>query len=524
MGNHKSTVSIKQKIVTLVIAVSVLASLSALVLSIKNIKEELLKENLAKVTTITDIVYDILNSYKLRADKKELTLAQAQQLALQEVRAIRYDGENYIWINNYNNKMLAHPIKEGDDISAISDKNGIKFFYDGSELAKARGTGSVKYNWVKNGQDPKKVYPKISFFRSFPDWQWVIGTGVYIDEIDNIVFNVSLQILVGTLIIIAIIIIAVLATIVKDIVNTMTKITNGLGVTSHEITSASNQLEVASIRLAEATTEQASAIQETSATLEETTSMVKQNNQNTAEAAKLAKLSKVCADNSNHDMVEMMSAMEEIKKSSGDISKIIKVIDDIAFQTNILALNAAVEAARAGDAGKGFAVVAEEVRNLAQRSTQAAKDTTGIIESNISLSGKGATIAQTVYDSINEIDIQSTKVSELLDEIAVATNEQTQGVEQIQKAISQIESVLQSNAQTADESAVASEELLNQTVNMNNMVDNLIELVNGSKDGSSQTAYATPSKLTNSRGSQSRLTTTKTKKPSAEDIIPLNDF
>lgn len=507
----KKVVSIKQKIITLVIAVAILASLGALGLSIKNIKSQLLHENVSKIETITQVVYDILSTYKHRVDAKELSLEQAQKMALQDVRAIRYEGENYVWINNYDNMMLVHPIKEGHDISTISDKNGIKFFYDGSNIAKAKGIGTVEYHWVKNGQDPSKVYPKISFFRSFPDWGWVIGTGVYIDEIDSILLNVSLQILIGTIVLTGIIIVGVLFTIVKDLVSSLTNITEGIGSSSDFITSASNQLKTTSLKLAEATTEQAAAIQETSATLEETTSMVRQNNQNTIEAAKLAKQSKDCADTSSEGMTEMLGAMTEIKKSSDEISKIIKVIDDIAFQTNILALNAAVEAARAGDAGKGFAVVAEEVRNLAQRSAQAAKDTTNIIESNIGLSDKGASIAKTVSESINEINTQSKKVSELLDEISVATNEQSQGVDQIRQAVLQIESVLQSNAHNADQSAMASEELLNQTTNMNDMISKLTEIVSGSNEDYVRQSYK-PSQIETRKPQERRLAAASTKK------------
>jgi len=193
----------------------------------------------------------------------------------------------------------------------------------------------------------------------------------------------------------------------------------------------------------------------------------------------LARQSKEYASKSNNEMQAMMLAMADLQKSSAEISKIIKVIDEIAFQTNILSLNAAVEAARAGDAGKGFAVVAEEVRSLAQRSANAAKDTTVIIESNISVSEHGAQIAKTVQESIAEIDFQSKKVSELLDEISVATDEQAQGVNQINKAISQMEIVLASNAQTAEESSAASKALYAQTLTMNEIIANLEALVKG---------------------------------------------
>lgn len=245
------------------------------------------------------------------------------------------------------------------------------------------------------------------------------------------------------------------------------------------VASASVQLSAASQKLAEGSSEQAAAIQETSASIEESDSMVKQNTDNTQEAAVLAKKTKDFASKSNIEMSKMMDSMEELKKSSDDIAKIIKVIDEIAFQTNILALNAAVEAARAGDAGKGFAVVAEEVRNLAQKSAQATKDTSVIIDRNVFLSSQSAEATRLINDDIKEIDFQAQKVSELLDEIAVASKEQAQGIEQIDKAIQQMEQVLQANASTAEESASASRELSGQAVNVKEIVNTLLVMVEG---------------------------------------------
>ena len=254
---------------------------------------------------------------------------------------------------------------------------------------------------------------------------------------------------------------------------------DSLNIGTDEVSTASSQVSAASQQLAEGTSEQAAAIQETSSTLEETSSMVHQNRENTQQAATLARQANQYAHKSNSEMANMMRSMSELKSSSNEIAKIIKVIDEIAFQTNILSLNAAVEAARAGDAGKGFAVVAEEVRNLAQRSAQAAKDTAVIIESNISLSDSGVDIAQNVRASVESIEEQAKKVSELLDEISVATNEQAQGVDQINKAVSQMEVVLGSNARTAEEAAAASRTLEDQAVNVKEIVNSLVVLVDG---------------------------------------------
>lgn len=474
-----SKMSIKKKIVTLVVLVALLIMSTSLFFTVRSVKDHLLSANEDKIAQITELVYNILESYKQEVDSKAVTLEQAQKTALTKIAAIKYDGSNYVWINDYDGNMISHPTLKGKNGFDLVDKNGVKFVSDGTTMAKEKGTAVVSYFWKKQGQDPSKIYPKISYFRSFPSWGWIIATGIYVDDVDKIVMDTFLQILLFTLLVVVVVVVVVLLTIVKDIVTSMASITKDLDESSREVSVASSELEAASEKLAEGSTEQAASIQETSSTLEETASMVQQNRENTQQAATLAKQSKDYASKSNQEMQRMMSAMEDLKQSSSEIGKIIKVIDEIAFQTNILSLNAAVEAARAGDAGKGFAVVAEEVRSLAQRSAQAAKDTAVIIESNIAMSENGVVLAKDVFKSIGEIDTQSLKVSELLDEISVATDEQSQGVHQINQAISQMEIVLASNAQTAEESAAASKALYEQTINMNEIIARLNSVVNG---------------------------------------------
>src|SRR5574344_732147 len=232
--------------------------------------------------------------------------------------------------------------------------------------------------------------------------------------------------------------------IAKNIDKSILKVLNDLNEASDELEKLSINLDENGHKLAEGSTEQAASIQETSSTLEESSSMVHQTTQNTKEADKLAKQTKESADKGSQEMQVMLDAMKELKTSSDEIAKIIKVIDEIAFQTNILSLNAAVEAARAGDAGKGFAVVAEEVRNLAQRSAEAAKDTAKIIEDNISLSDKCLTISEQVSLVLTDINTESSKVTDLLAEISTASQEQEIGIDQISKAVSQMEIALQS--------------------------------------------------------------------------------
>ena len=252
-----------------------------------------------------------------------------------------------------------------------------------------------------------------------------------------------------------------------------------LATSSHEVSGAAHQVSTASQSLAEGASEQAASLEETSSSLEEMASMTKRNAENAQKANDLAKQARSAADKGANDMQAMSAAMEAIKASSDDIAKIIKTIDEIAFQTNILALNAAVEAARAGEAGMGFAVVADEVRNLAQRSAQAAKETAGKIEGAITRTAQGVEISGKVAQALNEIVTKARLVDELAAEVAGASREQTQGITQINGAVGQMDKVTQSNAASAEESAAAAEELNAQAATMKQAVTELMQLVGG---------------------------------------------
>jgi methyl-accepting chemotaxis protein len=269
--------------------------------------------------------------------------------------------------------------------------------------------------------------------------------------------------------------------ITRAITKPINNVIDGLRYGSEQVTMASDQVSQSSQVMAEGASEQASSLEETSASLEEMASMTRQNAGNASEADSMSREAFTACQNGREAMQRMKGAITKIKDSSGETAKIIKTIDEIAFQTNLLALNAAVEAARAGEAGKGFAVVAEEVRNLAQRSAEAARNTAALIEESQQNSDSGVSVSEEVGQVLENIGASVEKVTSLISEVSTASNEQAQGIDQINTAVSQMDQVTQANAASSEEAAAASEELSSQATELNNMVGVLTSIVYGAK-------------------------------------------
>lgn len=265
--------------------------------------------------------------------------------------------------------------------------------------------------------------------------------------------------------------------------NTVSGIASGLDESGSQVASAITQLSAAGQTLSEASTEAAASLEETVASLEEMSSMVKMNSDNAKQAAALSQSSKDAAEHGQQEIHHLIESMRDISSSSKKIEEIISVIDDIAFQTNLLALNASVEAARAGEHGKGFAVVAEAVRTLAQRSAVAAKDINGLIKESVEKVEKGSTIADRSGEVLSNIVNSVKKVADLNNEISAASGEQTTGIQQISRAMNQLDQSSQSNAASSEEVAASAEEINAQALNMKKMVEHLNAVILGASDG-----------------------------------------
>ena len=329
--------------------------------------------------------------------------------------------------------------------------------------------------------------------------------------------------------------------ITRSITGPVNKVIGGLSSGAEQVAAASNQVSSASQQMAEGASEQASSLEESTSSLEEIGSMARQNADNANQAKIMMDEARKIVATVERNMTNLVSATDDIAKTSEETGKIIKTIDDIAFQTNLLALNAAVEAARAGEAGAGFAVVADEVRSLALRAAEAAKNTAGMIENTITAVKNGSQLTSSTQESFRENVEIAGKIGHIVDEIATASNEQAQGIDQMNIAIGQMDKVTQAAAANAEESASASEEMSAQAVELKELVGVLVSIVgesngNGSNGngshfkrtlGNANVSHALPaharlnsSVKTHSRGN-SMNSNAKGIHPS--DVIPLDD-
>jgi methyl-accepting chemotaxis protein len=319
---------------------------------------------------------------------------------------------------------------------------------------------------------------KIAGFAPVALTGWSVGTTQPVDEFMASVYALRNAMIMITAIFLVIALLAIWY-FSRTISKPLTVVIDGLNEGADQVASAAGEVSSSSQTLAQGASEQAASIEETSASLEEMSSMTKQNANNAAQANALMQEAGASVQTVSKSMSELTASMSDILKASDETSKIIKTIDEIAFQTNLLALNAAVEAARAGEAGAGFAVVADEVRNLALRAAEAAKTTSSLIEGTSKKVKEGAEYVQRSNAAFTQVTDNTSKISDLIGEIAAASGEQAKGIDQVNIAVSEMETVTQQNAASAEESASASEEMNAQAEQMKAIVNDLVILVSG---------------------------------------------
>jgi methyl-accepting chemotaxis protein len=367
--------------------------------------------------------------------------------------------------------IIAHPKKEFILELDLSKEAGMQEIMS-KMLAKKTGSESYVFKGVS----------KIAGFAPIGLTGWAVCITQNTDEFLAAAHSIRNFIVITGIIFLALTIVGV-AFFARSISSPIKSAVDQMSEGANQVAAASSQVSAASQSLAEGSSEQASALEETSSSLEEMSSMTKQNAANAAQADGLMKQANKVIQKANEGMKSLTRSMTEITAASEETSKIIKTIDEIAFQTNLLALNAAVEAARAGEAGAGFAVVAEEVRNLAIRAADAAKNTSGLIEGTVRKIKEGSTLVVSTNEAFGEVSASASKVGELVGEISAASQEQSQGIDQINKAVAEMDKVTQSTAATAEESASASEEMNAQAEQMKQIAVTLVNIIGGSGNG-----------------------------------------
>jgi methyl-accepting chemotaxis protein len=472
----------RYSISTYIVAVGVAVTLLFLAVSagfVLEYRATIYDDHHAAIRDVVATAAAIAQFHVTQAESGVVTPEAARAAALRELKALRYDGAEYFFVIDHKPTMIMHAIKaemDGQDLSDYKDPNGKRLFVEMVQVVEKSGAGLVEYMWPKAGQTAPE--PKFSYVASVPAWGWIIGSGVYVGDVERQVWKVA-----GALGLVLLFALVCIATgtwmLVRWVVRPIGIVAGRFGDGSRQVASAASQAAASSQSLSGGATEQAATLEEASASMEEMASMTRRNAENSLEAAREVADTRALVSGANDALRDLVSTMTAIRESSANVTRIIRTIDEIAFQTNILALNAAVEAARAGSAGMGFAVVADEVRNLAQRSAQAAKDTATLIEESTANAEAGGAKVDAVVGVMASVTENSSRIKRLIDEVSDASRQQSQGIDQVTQAISQMEKVTQTTAATAEESAAASEELNAQAGLAMSLVSELEVIVYG---------------------------------------------
>ena len=502
---HLNSLSIAKKL-GLVIGGALLGIVALAALFLMSERKLILEERQSSVRQTVEVAHSLVAQFHDQVAKGKLTDDEAKQRAMAAIKGLRYSGSEYFWINDMQPKMVMHAVKaelDGKDLSENKDPTGKRLFVEFVDMVKASGAGFVFYMWPKPGSE--QPVQKVSYVKGFTPWGWVLGSGVYIDTVDATIASRFVAMSIGTLLLASALLVIGLV-VARNLLRQLggepaeaTRITQAIaagdlsveialkgddkssllhaiksmrdsfgGIVgrvregSESVATASSQIAQGNMDLSQRTEQQAASLEETAASMEQLGATVRQNADNAKQANQLAQGASAVAVAGGEIVGDVVKTMQGINDSSRRIVDIIGVIDGIAFQTNILALNAAVEAARAGEQGRGFAVVATEVRTLAGRSADAAREIKKLIGDSVQRVEQGGALVDKAGTTMTEVVSAIKRVTDIMGEISAASIEQSQGVAQVGEAVTQMDQATQQNAALVEQSAAAAESLKSQ--------------------------------------------------------------
>ena len=430
---------------------------------------------------LVDLAASTVARFEAAETRGQMTRKEAQTSAIAAIRDLRYNSDGYFWINDLQPRMIMHPTNpamDGRDLSGYADPDGILLFQKMVEVCRSAGAGIVRYRWPKPGSS--QPVSKISYVKLEPAWGWIVGSGIYVDDVQSEI-NSMVKLSAGLMLLTVCICGPMFLMLIRSVTQPVEKLATDLSQLSGQVSTAADGVLLASQSIATGASEQAGQVRNTGKSLQDLQSMVAASSEEAAATRTLMEQVSSTVEASRQRMESMSAAMAEISASGREVSQISKTIGEIAFQTNLLALNAAVEAARAGEHGVGFAVVADEVRNLALKASHASEESAREIEESLRRSGQGAILVQELMAGFEVLVRDIHKVTDSASQTASIASAQRERVAQIGATFQNMDQIAQVNAERCGETNGNAKALQQQAVSLQGLIRPLLALVRGGK-------------------------------------------